>query len=446
MPTPLSLMLSWCTAPADPADIADPGATLKASGWDPGVSVPQGEHLNWLFWACGQLANASGAMRYTDLQVAILDWTELAGTAIEGTFLVDEHDGANAPGTIHTDTDTGQGVTSVSAAGTLVAYCEDGQLLGYAVRRDTTTAVAQYDLTGAATFDALSRIVTDGKYTAVSYGNFVEVFNALTGVSIYQHDHGAQVYDIAMDGTRLYYVGALGVGGTTDDAQACALTLAAGALVWRYRHGAGAGHALYAVASNGRQVFVAGQASDYGSGATIRALDALTGNDATGEGGYTAADTLGLAWDDIQATTSPAYGMTLTTDGASLWCAYGSTAARQIERRGCVDGLVLADAEIAGVNVTCIAVDQRYLLVAHDGADAVIAFDKQTLSRSWRWLDPAGAGVNAVTSDGCAVFVGCDTAARRLARLYRGNQPTIYRRVNVANNHLPYRLQAVPAQ
>lgn len=448
MPLPTPLPTLWF--PYHIADFAGAATATKPDdstlghGYDPDA-VLTAENLTWLLQAfAGIGAHTPLVFASPDDAILYLTYQAASGIIVAGTptyipCVVDEYDGNHAPGTIHTDTDVGHPVTSVGVSGAAVVYCSSGQLIGHAVGRDTTTAIASYDLAGAATFDVYSRIITDGsRYTICSYGQFVECFT-YAGVHVWTYDHGAQVYDIAMDGTRVYLVGAIGTGSH----HARALTLVAGAGVWDYRHSAAG--SLYAVATNGRQVFVAGTASSYASGATIRALEATTGNDAANEGG-TAADTLGLAWDDVQATPIGAWGMTLCTDGPSLFVGYSAAAARQVERRGANDGTILASAEIPTENVLCIAVDQRYLFAAHDGADAVVAFEKQTLSRAWRWLEPAANPINAVASDGFAVFAGCDVAARRLTRLYRGNSSTLCRRCDPADDSLPYRLLLVPQE
>lgn len=421
-----------------------PGDTRLSHGHDPADPLPA-ESWNWYIQTIAEWLEAvKGSQVFTAPDTAIAAMVDsVTGLPIYECCVVDEHDLDHEPGTIHTDTNTGQSVLSVACSGSFVAFAELAQGAGYAVERDTTTAVATYTLTqGAATFDVYSRIITNGTYTVVCHHTYVECFDALTGVQAWFYDHGAQVYDIAMDGTRVYLVGEDGGAGFRHVE---AVTLSTGVQAWFYRHTATGGDQVNAVATNGKQVFIAGNASSYGSGATLRALVASNGYDAANEGG-TGADTTGVAWDDVQATEQ-GYGMVLATDGESLWCGYDATAARQVERRGCADGSILADAEIAGGNVVCLAVDQRYLYTTNTAADdGTVCFDKRTLSRVWRWLDPAGGGVNAVSSDGFAVFIGCDTAARRLTRLYRGNRATRCRLCDPSDDFLPLRLLLVPQE
>jgi hypothetical protein len=247
-----------------------------------------------------------------------------------------------------------------------------------------------------------------------------------------------------MDGTRIYLVGEAGSG--THHARG--VTLSTGAVAWSYQHTATGGDELWSVATNGKQVFVAGDVSSYSSGASLRALYASNGYDEANEGG-TGADTTGSAWD-----LSPGWEVTanqcLATDGRCLFVGYASGAVRQLEVRGCADGTVTASLSFAG-SVVAVAVDQDHVLVANSASPYKIwAYDKQTLAPVWSFLNSAAGAPapEAVASDGCAVFCGFThtVLSRTLTRLYRGNRPGLWRRVDPDEDFLPYRQQIIPHQ
>jgi hypothetical protein len=390
------------------------------------------------------ISAVKGAATFTDLETAVDALTDPITGPLEYTAIIDEYDCDNAPGSVHTDVDTGAEVVSVDVTAASVVYLENAAAAGFAVERaDCTTAIATYTKTAGAGTNY--RIISDGRYTALAYGTFVELFNHTTGVSQWSYDHGGIVYDIAMDGVRLYLVGESGTG--TKHARG--ITLATGVAAWSYQHTGVALDELWSVATNGRQVFVAGNISGYASGANLRALEASTGNDAANEGG-TAADTTGSAWDAATPGVVAA-NERLATDGRRLYCGFGAAGAVQLEIRGCADGVVVASRSL-GALVQSVAVDQDMVVVSTGVIGAtypVFAFDKFTLAPLWRWYNTAAGVPNnrSVASDGCAVFVGSvSTGTRSLSRIYRGNRPGVWRRIDPDDSYLPMRQLLIPHQ
>jgi len=416
--------------------VTKPSDTFLGHGYAPDEPLAA-EHLNWYLQAMAQwLASLSGGLVFPTPEAAIaalIDSQTSLPTYVP--CIIDEYDADQRPGSVKTSVIPVGVALSVDVSGRSVVWCVSGSAVALAKERDLTTAVATYNLAGAAVITSESRVITDGIYTLVSYDTFVDCFGHDSGTLLWTYDHGAAVYDIAMDGTRVYIVGELG----TANKHARGVTLATGVQAWAYRHSAGAGDALYSVATNGRQVFVAGEDSSYASGATLRALEASTGNDATNEGG-TAADTTGMAWNDVQVSQI-VRGKCLATDGRSLFLGYADTAARELEKRGCDDGTIVASVELAD-SCTSVAVDQRYVFTSDD-ADHVIAFEKD-LTRAWQYIG-AETGAKQVVSDGSAVFMTDFTGLAGLVkRLYRGNTAETWRRVNTAHNHLPFRQLIIP--
>jgi hypothetical protein len=420
-----------------------PGSTRRLNGWVPGSDVPPGGVVNWAWnTLSGWVTHLNGAGTYTDLSDAIDNLTEASGLPIERTFLLDEKDtdqvfgGTNLTAALVGSSDT------IAVSGLAVLYSETGAGdPGEALQRDIATAVQTYTKTGLAA--ATTRIISDGRYVVMAYGNLVELFDAVTGVSQWVCDHGLTVADIAMDGTRVYIVGF--TGGASGNRAARGIAIATGVAAWSYDHG---GH-LRSVATNGRQVFIMGDASSYGSKSTMRALNAMNGNDQNNESGSTAADLTGSAWSRVQADTGTG-NMGLETDGRSLWLGHFSAAApNQLERISCGDGLVVASKAL-GESVFSIAVDQTYLYAAYDkglGQGFISAFDKVTLEHVWSWRQPNNTSVTAVASDGAAVFATCaDPAGISIVRIWRGNRPALWRRITTNDDYLPYRQLAIPTE
>ena len=415
------------TATGEPHAPARPTDSQIAQGYPSGQPVPA-EEFNWLAYMIGQ-----GLLpRFETLEEAVEGMSDSAGAAIEQACLVDEHDMDQAPGTAHTTTDTSDDVDSVAVTAKSIILMHDGAGTIVSRERDTTTAVATYTKTNVGNN---FKVCSNGEYVALAYGAFVELFDHDTGVSQWVHNNVSTVNDICMDGTHVYVAGQLAAN------QVKALTIAAGALTWSYDHNAN----LFSIATNGRQVFVAGTASGHGSAATMRALDAATGNDAANEGG-TALDTTGAAWD--LAPNAIAANERLACDGRYLY-AIDSGAAAHLTVRGCADGVTLTSRNIAGLaNEHSIAVDQDLVLVAYDaaGVNIVGAFNKSDLSMTWNWQPAAGA-INSVATDGTAVFTGYDTGGgSSIARIYRGNRPGVWRRVDPGDDYLPMRQLIVPGQ
>jgi len=419
-------------APARPID------AQISQGYPEGEPVPA-EEFNWALYMIGR----GLMMSFDDLAAAVQGMTDGSGTPIEKSCLALEGDTDQEPGSLAFAIDEGSGnigLASIDVDGEYVFYLVfDAATDPVAVLRDLSNTAAP-SITYARSFIGTGqRIVSNGKYVAVAYGTFVEVFNRATAVLVWSHNHLATVYDIAIDGTNLYLVGA-----TSAGIEAKAFTLAAGAAVWTYAHGSD----LHSCATDGKRVFVSGLAAPAGSLSTLRCLVASSANDAANEGG-TALDATGTAWDAIQATTITA-GQRMTTDGRSLWIAYPGAAAAQIERRACGDGTILAS-ETSGDTMAGIAHDHElvYAITNSGPPNEIRAFDRETLGQVWKYYNPHGNAdlMDCVTSDGARVFFGAVNvvgAAPTVGRLYRGNRPSSWLRVDPDDDCLPMRQLIIP--
>jgi hypothetical protein len=423
------------TATGEPHAPARPIDAQISQGYPDGQPVPA-EEFNWLAYMIGR----SYMPVYDDLFDAVEGLTDTAGDPVEQSCQVLENDTSTEPGSLVTAVDTGIDILAVDVDGQYVFYAEQGATNCFAVLRDLSNTGAP-TVTYNPTFVGNNQaIASNGKYVALAYGNFVEVFNRDTGVSIWSLNNLSAVHDIAIDGENLYFV--CDAGGAGNEAEA--YTLAAGAAVWTYAHG----QHLYSVATDGKRVYVSGVAVPAGSLASLRALVASNGFDAANEGG-TGLDTTGVAWDAIQATIITA-GRKLTTDGRGLWIVYPVAAASEIERRACGDGAVTATATAAN-SVTGIAHDHEFVYVIINSAipNEVRAYDRNALDLVWSYYNPHGATdlTVCVASDGARVFFGAADvtgAAVTIGRLVRGNRPSLWRRTNPDDNFMPMRQLIIP--
>lgn len=425
--------------PTDPVpNWADSGTrtTPSTPERDSGFAVLDIPPFDWVNWFWGVIADwvshlATSASKFASLHDAV------TALAIGDTGIIDEHDGASFPGASLITVALANTATGIDVSGRSVSYIDGAPgTLKLVERSDLTTDVNAAAFT--VTAGVLRRTLTDGKYVAVITGNRVELFDHdAGGAALWSYDHGAAVNDIAMDGTNVYLVGAAGTG--THHARA--IVIATGLSAWDYDHGG----VLQAVATDGRRVFIAGAASAFGSGATMRALNASNGFDAANEGG-TGLDTAGIAWDLVDAN-GPSTFAQLAVDGRGLLVVGMSAGTNRIQLRAVANAASLGFLDLTGANVPRVAVDQRFVyaidLVAYVNA-RVIAWEKRTGARAW--ISGDDQDFNQVASDGAALFASlASTATFELAKLARGNRARVWRRVDVADDYLPARQLIVPA-
>ncbi len=406
------------------ANLDEPPDQKKTSGWAFGEPAPYNV-FNWLHrrtYEC-LLYLMNTVRTYNDLG-------EAAETAAVGdTFIVDEDDKDQNPGSQAWTVAAGATVVSVAVSGQHVLWATAAA--GTAKERDGTTAIATFARTNAGN---IVRIVTNGTQVAMAYGQFVECYTLATGASLWSYDHGAAVRDVAIDGVRVYLAGVIGTGSF----HVRALAISNGAALWSYKHSNTGASEVRSICTTGRQVIFIGDVSSYTSGATLRSVLAANGNDFDAETGGTADSSDYLAWNAV--TDVAAQSGLLATDGASVYVGFLTASAKQLEVRGLVDGAVRADIAMTGRSVEAggIAVDGDLVIVGTSAGGAptgtVEALDKKTLSRVWRRVQ---AGAGRVASDGCAVFCAETTNAKRI---YRGNRPRIFQRVSPASLYRPYRL------
>lgn len=426
------------TRPTDPvpnwADTGTrtvPSTSKRTAGWiftDP----PPFDFVNWFWGVVGDwvLHLSTSSSRFPSLEAAA------KALAIGDTGIVDEWDGASFPGEELITVALGgvTGASAISVSGRSVCYAFDGTTLELKERSDlTTNAAAAAFVPTAAT---IRRTLNDGKFIAIAVGNFVELFDHdLGGAPIWNYDHGAQVNDIAMDGTHVYLVGDAGTG--THHARA--ILISTGLSAWDYDHQAN----LEAVATDGRRVFVAGAASGAASGATMRALNATNGNDAANEGG-TAADTEDIAWDLVDANGATSRGQ-LATDGRGLLVVGMSAGTNRVQTRSTGDGTSIAFGALTGGSIPPVDVDQHYVYgMMTVGADQrILAFEKHTLALAW--VSETADDYTLIATDGGALFATLDNSPPfQLAKIARGNDTRLWRRVDQADDYLRMRQQIVP--
>ena len=415
MPKPSTSYPTWATDGA--ADIDTPPTQEQDLGWV-FEDIPPAGYFNWKWNLDGQwLTWLATALPVVDtLEDGVDELTVAPKLAI-----IDENDRDKIPG--NTNGDGGTVATNVADVcatgdGVIYAHTAGADPLRLVSRADMGTVIRSFTKTGAAS--AVNRIVTDGIRVYACYGQIVEAWTIATGASVWTYDHGASVLDLAVYDGRLFLVGLTGTG--TKHARA--LLAATGTIEWSYQHSA-AGQLSSCVAVHGRLI-VGGDASSFASGAHLRALQYATGNDATNEGG-TAADTTGVAWNVVLGGVVAT--RMLATDGRKFYLSVFGTSVLGVY--GIADGAgPQVSKTITGVTFAAIACDHEYAYVVGEDAGPdgwCYCLDGATLAARWRYYAD-NDNVRSVSSDGAAVFVGLQaTALDPVIRLVRGNTPGIFR-------------------
>lgn len=411
----------WATGAS--AEVVEPPGPTKDTGWIHAIRPPH-EWMNWLARRTYEALVYFGATART---FSTLD--RLIDELAEGdSGFVDENDRAAAPGSLS--------ATSTALAGAPLRIASNGRRVFYALGTATAYAatrtlatMADVTYTVGSPTGTITSVVASGPYVAFIAGSVAHCYNATTGAALWTYDHTATIRDVAIDGARLY------IGGVPDASNYAikAITLATGALAWRFVHGT-SGEEVRAIATDGIRVYAAADATGLASGATLRALVASNGHAATTEGGAT-ADTTGKAWNAVQVTPQNARG-TLACDGSRLYLGYPSAASAQLEVRGAGDGAVVASVALSGATATALALDHERVYLA-EGSN-LHAFAKVDLARAWLYV--AGATIAGVATDGAGVWLSRGSV---LERIVRGNRRQSWQRV-APGEILPYRWGAIP--
>lgn len=393
-------------ASASGAVVSEPSAQRIATGFESGQPLPAGQ-LNWIL---------QRVPTWSTLEAA---YAELA----EGDLaIVHENDRTSNPGDNEDDGPAdGADCSDIVCTGDRVVYVTAGVNDPKLVTRANVTAVVR---TFTRTFAGTTlRLATNGIKLVAAYGNYVECWDLDTGASEWTYDHGGLVQDVCVWHDRVFFVGLIGTG----TKYARAVWLDDGTLIWSFDHGG----SLYACCANGGRLFVAGIASGHASLANLRAINALNGYDATGEGGV-GTDVAYRSWNRVLATTT--VGRRLACDHSALYIGFASGAANQIEVMSQGDAQIqIMTRALTGITVNRIAVDQDYVYLAAEDATPdgyLFALDRNTLTTAWVTeflLRP----YTTVATDGCAVFAGRGAIAggeENFRRYARGNRPCLFRR------------------
>lgn len=432
MATRPSTLPGWI--PDNTTNITTPVAARLTNGWTPG-SPPTGEEFNWFQNLVSQwlaYIDENGGGFYSSLTTA------LAALAEGDLAMVDEDDRNSVMGAAVSGssviTSAGRYPISIDADGDRVVYLLDNGT-AFAISRDwqsatiaTTDRLATYTISQA--WANGRRIITTGFYVCIAYGNYVDVFLASDGTLLHTVNHGAQVEDICADGTVLYLCGAQGTGSK----QVRAVGLSGGVSQWTYNHG-GAG-VIYSIATDGRRCWFAGAASTSGSLATMRCVEAATGNDSANEGG-TAASAYVDVWD--LAGQVPDRGQTMVHLDGSVFVGFPGSQTHQVIEFSGGNGTELGTWDHAD-DVQAMAIDDDLLLVAIEvaGGGDLYAFQRQRFpALRWATYTPAlpTQPPTCVATDGFKVYLSNQTGlVANIHRLYRGNRPTRVRRVDPLDN------------
>lgn len=426
-----------------PADVTEwassgsttaPSSTRTANGWV-GGDVPPAEQVNYLYnlWS-SWLVYLAGAGRHTALGDAA---TELD---VGETAIVDEYDGNSRPGSSIANGASGVSSQPIFMLSTgrylIVAQTATIGTILVAYNRDDITASPTTISTSYA-IAAITALASNGDQLVVAAGDEIEAFTVGTWASLWTYDHGAQVADVAIDGTRVYLGGASGTGSR----RVRAIGISDGVADWSIDHGADVTHVEV---TQGRCI-IAGAPSSYASNSNLRAIDKETGNDATGECAGASTDTTGLAWNRLISNDVTA----MATDGLRLYVGYDSTIApATVEARDLHRGALLHSVQLnSTAYVYSLDADHELLVVGtHEDPSGtpdtgyVWALRKGDLAEAWQFrnFDSTHKAVWSVACDGTGVFACLDHSGSPVQRLARGNRPTLFRRVAATDDGRGY--------
>lgn len=242
-----------------------------------------------------------------------------------------------------------------------------------------------------------TRIASDGDVLVWVIGNWVECYEwdetGQTWDQRWDYNHGGTVNDVCICDGRVYIVGF-----AVANNAARALDKTDGAVLWSFNHGA----ELKSVCAANGIVVIGGNTSTLASTVEMRALDAATGRDATGDG-VNGADTTGKAWNITLGAAvgnwclaANSHGIFLNVPGTPDIYVYG------------FEGTVYGNIAVSGSPVR-IACDEDLLLVCTAGAtDVLYAYDARTLRCKWLKKDALGVGCAAI--DATRAYYGVGSA------------------------------------
>lgn len=420
----------WATGPN--ADVTTIPVAKRLIGWlfrEP----PAHDLQNWLFQKLAELTGSAG--KYDTLEAAYQD-LDVGDTAI-----VDEDNDAVEPGDRKTSTTPGTVAAGAfdfasvhsTAARVLVARYGDTDD-NYSIPRDLSWSgdIIQYAKTNAG---AAYRIIGDDEIVLLAYGNYLEAFEP-DGTSRWVYDHGAAVRDVCCDGDSVYMVGSAGT--EAGNPEIVAVDRTNGIALWNYTHGA----TLHSVATDGVQVYAAGIQSGL-----VRLL-------------Y--LDTLGNVNVATAMASNNSENLCLDVDDEAVYVVQGNTLERRSKHANA--GITLASLNFGGLAGSLstvpqsVSVDHRYVVVACNNvaneARRVYMLEKRTLSIVW-YYDYVASGTYSVfyqaVTDGQSVFVAGGSAGavppgHTVWRLYRGNRPTMFRKVQSSDDYLMMRQNMIPLE
>ncbi len=419
---------TWATDAA--ADVSEPSASRKLLGYVAGLIPPAGQH-NWLFQKLGQWVTflSTSPVVYATQEAAAAD------TSSGDVCIVDEKTD-NSAGNLETGYASngkaaGTNILDIAVSATHVYYLEAGVTVHRgALRSAPGTPTLTLTQTNAGT---AIRIVTDGDRVLICAGNYVEMFNATTGVSVWAYNHGATVNDACFGaGGVVFMCGALGTG----NMHARTLSRTLGTAIASYRHSNAAG-TLEACAYANDLYYIAGAASDYASLADVRALTTgLLAETAEGPG---SADTTGRAWNRNFGTSIVRNGA-MTTDGRLLWLGYPTGATYQVMAYNLVTGATVAEIDLGTHTTQSLDADHRWIVVGTiDTGDTdrghVYGIDPQTMQVAWHYRYAVATTIlNGVVTDGSRAWacLSIAVAENGILKIVTGRDTSTFRRMDYA--------------
>lgn len=384
------------------AEIEDPGAPKQAIGFVTN-EVPPADYFNWLF-------NNHGAwlewLRDWHSQYASMDEFLSDSDADDGDVAWIDELGSTAAGTA-TDHDStvldSTAATTVCCDGTYV-YWGDAAGVIRSPHRQAGTA-DRWDALSAHAGNPITALWTNGDLLLVACNNVLYWYNAATKASAgTPYDHGAAINGIVYLDSKAYLACARSANGTVVSVNS------SGAVVDSYDHGAGGGHIMYCIATDGEYLFVGGTSAGATNETMFRFEADLSLSGSTGPM---------VDMSDADVCRGIAVGPggrvwgcgNYGADDRSVWCIpkwYWNYAIGGVYGGNAQGSYWVAGVAVAGEGGYGLAYDGRLLYVAGLGGSIPLrALDPETGEQVWEAADSATT-FWAVYSDGFQLWAARD--------------------------------------
>lgn len=374
--------------------IQTPNSDMQNNGWSV-QEVPPAEFVNWLHRYAGEwIENLSDNVATYDTLDSFVASAEVGDRGI-----VRGYAGNRQPSELLADENYGQTI-SIDGDGRYVYLVDNAGNVLRTTRELTGSDSGGADFNYTIPSGTALRAVSNGVNVAIAHGNSVSIYDVDNATALGTFDHGGIVQDVAIDGERVYLVGAGGTGGF--EARAIEIDSPTSAL-WSFEHGA----TLSTVVTDGVRVYLGGNSGGGGAGtATVRALN---------------LDGVEQWFDDVGTVAG---NQRMCTDGERLFVQISTATLSLSTLLGNTLETYSSGAHSAGDEIHCTP---RYLFrsTGSGASSGVIYIDRQspglggTFNAEAAAAPSPGATIFAVYCDGDRLYIGGAVAGGAGVRAYR---------------------------